>query len=76
MQVQLSVFYKGGYISYLIHSDDEIKYDFTVHSKSSADAYAPDHFSALFKNDEWTFTIELLPDFKKSLLKTLKKIKI
>ncbi len=74
--VQLSVFYKGGYLSYKITTEDAVVYQFALRSAPENSRYAPEQFSIERKANGWAFSTSLEPHFKKSVLHTLKKAKV
>ncbi|MFL5788401.1 MAG: hypothetical protein ACJ748_10135 [Flavisolibacter sp.] len=74
MQVQMSVFYNGYFLSYLIQSDDKENFHFQLKSAPKNAVYSPDNFNASVLNKKWSFSIPLDTEFQKNAISTLKKI--
>jgi hypothetical protein len=76
MQFQLSVFHNGGFLSYLITTDEQKRLQF--HLKSAPDgAEAPETFTATHNTtDEWVFEPALTKEFAEAVSITLRRAKL
>jgi len=77
MEFQLSAFYKKGFLSYLVKSDDKLNYNFYLKSSPPGETNVPELFTV--SSDpmgRFTFDRDLDEDLKESIIKAIKKNKL
>jgi hypothetical protein len=76
MDFQISVFYQGHYLSYLVSTTDKQEFLFTLKSAPPGINYHPEKFTLRRNGAQWDSDIALDNDFKKDLFQHMKQQKV